>query len=397
MLEGKKIILAVSGSIAAYKSAMLCRLLIKAGCEVKIIMTESAQSFVSSLTMNTLSGNSVYTEWKEGNTWSNHVDLGIWADVFILAPATANTISKMAHGQCDNMLLATYLSAKCPVIIAPAMDLDMWTHTSTKKNLELLQSYGNFIIPVGYGFLASGLIGDGRMAEPEEILQFVKNQFLIEQDLAGKKVLITSGPTYEAIDPVRFIGNFSSGKMGFALARACAQRGAEVFLISGPTSLTIQHKNIHVTRVTSADEMYRAADAVFNDSDVIILVAAVADYKPAVVAQNKIKKSDEHISIDLVKTVDIASTLGARKQKHQVMVGFALETNDEINHASQKLHKKNLDFIVLNSMNDHGAGFMHDTNKITILDRIGGTASYELKSKDEIAGDILDYLSKYTK
>lgn len=397
MLEGKKIILAVSGSIAAYKSAILCRLLIKAGCEVKIVMTESAQAFIPALTMSTLSGNPVYIDWKEGDTWTNHVDLGIWGDLFIIAPATANTISKLAHGQCDNMLLATYLSAKCPVMIAPAMDLDMWKHPSTKMNLELLQSYGNLIIPVGYGFLASGLIGDGRMAEPEEILQFVENHFSIKQDLLGKKVLITSGPTYEAIDPVRFIGNHSSGKMGFALARACAQRGAEVYLVSGPTSLTIQNKNIHITRVTSADEMYSAADAAFNDSDIIILVAAVADYKPATVAQNKIKKSDEVFSLDLVKTVDIAATLGARKQKHQIMVGFALETNDEINHASQKLHKKNLDFIVLNSMNDQGAGFMHDTNKITILDRIGGSTSYDLKSKDEIAGDILDYLSKYTR
>lgn len=395
MLEGKKIILAISGSIAAYKSAYLCRLLIKAGCEVKVVMSKSAEAFISPLTMSTLSGNPVYIDWKDDSVWKNHVDLGLWADLMIVAPATANTIAKMANGLCDNMLMATYLSAKCPIVVCPAMDLDMWQHQSTRRNIELLNSNENKIVPVGYGFLASGLIGDGRMAEPEEIIDFVADLFGQPQNLKGKKILITAGPTYEALDPVRFIGNNSSGKMGFAIAKACVRRGAEVVLVTGPTKLSIQEAHVHVVKVTSAQEMFQEASIHFEESDIIILAAAVADYRPATVAQNKIKKTDEQFSIDLVKTVDIAATLGARKKANQLMIGFALETNDEIVNATKKLHKKNLDFIVLNSLQDTGAGFMHDTNKITILDNAGNTTSYDLKSKEAVAGDILDYLVKY--
>ncbi len=395
MLEGKKIILAISGSIAAYKSAYLCRLLIKAGCEVKVVMSKSAEAFISPLTMSTLSGNPVYIDWKDDSVWKNHVDLGLWADLMIVAPATANTIAKMANGLCDNMLMATYLSAKCPIVVCPAMDLDMWQHQSTRRNIELLNSNENKIVPVGYGFLASGLIGDGRMAEPEKIIDFVADLFGQPQNLKGKKILITAGPTYEALDPVRFIGNNSSGKMGFAIAKACVRRGAEVVLVTGPTKLSIQEAHVHVVKVTSAQEMFQEASIHFEESDIIILAAAVADYRPAIVAQNKIKKTDEQFSIDLVKTVDIAATLGARKKANQLMIGFALETNDEIVNATKKLHKKNLDFIVLNSLQDTGAGFMHDTNKITILDNAGNTTSYDLKSKEAVAGDILDYLVKY--
>lgn len=395
MLEGKKIILAISGSIAAYKSAYLCRLLIKAGCEVKVVMSKSAEAFIAPLTMSTLSGNPVYIDWKDDSVWKNHVDLGLWADLMIVAPATANTIAKMANGLCDNMLMATYLSAKCPIVVCPAMDLDMWQHQSTRRNIELLNSNENKIVPVGYGFLASGLIGDGRMAEPEKIIDFVADLFGQPQNLKGKKILITAGPTYEALDPVRFIGNNSSGKMGFAIAKACVRRGAEVVLVTGPTKLSIQEAHVHVVKVTSAQEMFQEASIHFEESDIIILAAAVADYRPAIVAQNKIKKTDEQFSIDLVKTVDIAATLGARKKANQLMIGFALETNDEIVNATKKLHKKNLDFIVLNSLQDTGAGFMHDTNKITILDNAGNTTSYDLKSKEAVAGDILDYLVKY--
>ncbi len=395
MLEGKKIILAVSGSIAAYKSAFLCRLLVKAGCEVKVVMTAAAQSFISSLTLSTLSGHPVYTDWKEGDVWKNHVELGLWADLLLFAPASSNTIAKMSHGQCDNMLLATYLSAKCPVFVCPAMDLDMWAHPATQHNINTLASYGHKIIPVGHGFLASGLIGDGRMAEPEDILDYINDYFVPQASLKGKNVLITAGPTYEAIDPVRFIGNHSSGKMGFAIATACARRGAKVTLICGPTNLSIQHNQVDLIKITSADEMYRAADQAFDTCDIAIFAAAVADYKPAVVANQKIKKSGENLSIDLVKNVDIAASLGAKKHKHQVMVGFALETNDEVNHAIQKIHKKNLDFIVLNSLNDPGAGFMHDTNRVTILDRTGNKTEYILKHKEAVAEDILDYLLKY--
>ncbi|MCC7443267.1 MAG: bifunctional phosphopantothenoylcysteine decarboxylase/phosphopantothenate--cysteine ligase CoaBC [Saprospiraceae bacterium] len=397
MLKGKKIILAVTGSIAAYKSALLCRELIKAGCEVKVVMTDAAQHFVSALTMSTLSANTVYSDWENGKSWTNHVDLGLWADLMIIAPATANTIAKMAQGQCDNMLMATYLSAKCPVIFAPAMDRDMWIHSATQHNIRTLLSYGHRMIPVGYGFLASGLTGDGRMAEPAEIVQYVTDFYTESLALAGKKIMITAGPTYEAIDPVRFIGNYSSGKMGYELAQVCAEHGGEVVLISGPSKLTVTHSNIKLIRVISAQEMYQAADVVFDTSDFVIFAAAVADYRPEHVAPNKIKKKEDNFSISLVKNIDIAATLGKRKKENQLMVGFALETDNEISHAIQKLHKKNMDFIVLNSLNDPGAGFMHDTNKITIIDNKGNEVSYGLKNKRDVAGDIVDYILKFKK
>lgn len=390
--SGKRILLGISGSIAAYKSALLCRLLIKEGYEVKVVMTEAATAFITPLTLSTLSGHEVLIDWKDGNTWSNHVDAGLWADLMIIAPATACTLSKMASGHADNMLLATYLSAKCPVMVAPAMDLDMWVHPSTKNNISALESFGYTIIPVGHGFLASGLSGDGRMAEPEDIVTHTNKFFESKEDLNGKKVLLTAGPTYEALDPVRFIGNYSSGKMGYAIAKECAERGAEVILVSGPTSIKIDDPKIKVVKVTSAQQMYDACAKDFESADVLILAAAVADYRPAQIADKKMKKSDDDMKIELVRTIDIAATLGAKKANHQIMIGFALETNDEINHATQKLHKKNLDFIVLNSLSDQGAGFQVNTNKITILDKSGNVVPFELKSKDAVAKDIIDYL-----
>jgi phosphopantothenoylcysteine decarboxylase / phosphopantothenate---cysteine ligase len=391
MLQGKKVLLGITGSIAAYKSALLCRLLIKQGCEVKVAMTHDAKGFISPLTMSTLSTHPVVDTISDGQSWNNHVELGLWADVMIVAPATANTIAKMANGISDNLLVAIYLSAKCPVMIAPAMDLDMWKHLSTKNNLNLLSSYGNAIIPVGNGFLASGLEGEGRMAEPEDIVSYVNSFFGKNQDLLGKKVLVTAGPTYEALDPVRFIGNRSSGKMGLALAEECKARGAHVTMIIGPISLQIEGKLDTLVHVQSAEDMYEAASAHFDESDIIILAAAVADYKPAFISDKKIKKSGDDMQIDLVKTVDIAATLGAKKKPNQAMIGFALETNDEISNAKQKLHKKNLDFIVLNSLNDNGAGFQHDTNKITIVDKSGHETPFELKSKSLVAKDIIDF------
>lgn len=391
MLQGKKILLGITGSIAAYKSALLCRLLIKEGCEVKVVMTHDAKGFISPLTLSTLSTHPVVDNISDGQSWNNHVELGLWADVMLVAPATANTIAKMANGISDNMLVAIYLSAKCPVMIAPAMDLDMWKHPSTKNNLNLLTSYGNAIIPVGNGFLASGLEGEGRMAEPEDIVSYVASHFNQKQDLQGKKVLITAGPTYEALDPVRFIGNRSSGKMGVALAEECMERGANVTLVLGPVSLKVSLDIDNMIKVQSAQEMYEAALAHFDSSDVIILAAAVADYKPATISDKKIKKSGDNMQIELVKTVDIAATLGAKKSQEQVMVGFALETNDEISNAKQKLHKKNLDFIVLNSLKDNGAGFQHDTNKITIVDKNGQETPFDLKSKSAVAKDIIDF------
>ncbi len=394
LASGKKILLGISGSIAAYKSALLCRLLIKEGYEVKVVMTEAATAFITPLTLSTLSGHKVLINWKDDNTWANHVDAGLWADLMIIAPATACTLSKMASGHADNMLLATYLSAKCPVMVAPAMDLDMWIHPSTKNNITALQSYGNKIIPVGHGFLASGLSGDGRMAEPEDIVSLIHTYFNTKDDLNGKKILLTAGPTYEALDPVRFIGNYSSGKMGYAIAQECAERGAEVVLVSGPSSIKINNPKIKLIKVTSAQQMYDACAKEFDTTDVLILAAAVADYRPAEIADKKMKKTDDDMKIELVRTIDIAATLGAQKAKNQIMVGFALETNDEINHATQKLHKKNLDFIVLNSLSDPGAGFQVDTNKITILDKSGNVVPFELKSKDAVAKDIIDYLVK---
>ena len=394
LLQGKKILLGVTGSIAAYKTAFLCRLLIKSGCEVKIIMTSAAKDFITPLTLSTLSGHEVIDSVADGAHWNNHVELGLWADLMLIAPVTATTLGKLAHGIADNMVVASYLSAKCPVFLAPAMDLDMWKHPSTTNNINLLKGFGNNIIPVGHGFLASGLEGDGRMAEPEEIISYLSSYFSTTLDLLGKKVLITAGPTYEAIDPVRFIGNRSSGKMGLAIAKECVSRGAEVHMVLGPVSLSVDNTKIQVTKVQSAQQMYEAASKIFPSSDITILAAAVADYKAAEIADHKLKKTADNMSIQLEKTIDIAATFGTLKQTNQKMIGFALETNDEIQHATSKLHKKNLDFIVLNSLNDSGAGFQHDTNKITILDKQGQITKFDLKSKKEVASDIINYLVK---
>ena len=392
MFTGKKILLGISGSIAAYKAAVLTRLLVKAGAEVKVVMTPSAIEFITPLTISTLSKNPVLTEFVKDKTgqWNNHVDLGLWADVLVIAPASANTIAKMANGQCDNLLLAVYLSARCPVFFAPAMDLDMLEHPSTKSNLERLKSFGNHLIQPVYGELASGLIGNGRMAEPEEIVEALQAFFSNDLPLKGKNVLVTAGPTYEAIDPVRFIGNHSSGKMGFAIAEALAAKGAKVNLISGPTQQQTTSKNISVQHVTSAEEMYNACSSIFPTTDIAVLSAAVADYKPTVRADQKIKKKDEILTLELTKTQDIAASLGKMKHNGQIIVGFALETEEEQSNALKKLESKNFDFIVLNSLNDQGAGFGHDTNKITIIGRDHKTKTFTLKSKKEVAGDIVN-------
>lgn len=383
-----KIILAVTGSIAAYKSAYLTRLLIKEGKEVQIIMSAAAADFVSPLTFSTLSKRPVHLEVSNASSWNNHVEMGLWADAMLIAPATANTLAKMANGICDNMITATYLSAKCPVYIAPAMDLDMWKHPSTKANLEKLRSFGNHIIPVGNGELASGLVGDGRMAEPETIVQFLSGgQSTLP--FSGKKALVTAGPTYEKIDPVRYIGNHSSGKMGVALATSLGKQGAEVELILGPSKLEVVHPNVHVTRVESADEMYKAAEKYFPTCDVAVFAAAVADYRPKTIASQKIKKQQEELSIRLEKTVDIAATLGKKKRKEQFIIGFALETSNGETNALGKLKQKNLDMIVLNSLQDPGAGFNHDTNKVTIFMSDGLTFDINLKDKSLVAEDIL--------
>jgi phosphopantothenoylcysteine decarboxylase / phosphopantothenate---cysteine ligase len=392
MIRGKRIILGVCGSIAAYKSAMLVRLLVKAGADVKVIMTASAKDFITPLTLSTLSKHPVVSEFikDESGQWNNHVELGLWADAIIIAPASANTIAKMANGFCDNVLLAVYLSARCPVFLAPAMDLDMLRHPSTQANLLKLKSYSNHIIDPGFGELASGLIGTGRMAEPEEIVQYIEPHFTVKSKLEGKSVLVTAGPTHEAIDPVRFIGNHSSGKMGFAIAEELANQGAIVNLVSGPTSQHTNHPNIAVKKVVSAEEMYEACAALFPKTDVAVLAAAVADYRPSVRADQKIKKKDENLVIELTKTQDIAASLGKMKHNGQVIVGFALETEHEQENAHKKLESKNFDLIVLNSLNDKGAGFGHDTNKITIIDRLDGVKSFDLKNKKEVARDIVD-------
>lgn len=391
VLKGKKVLLGISGGIAAYKSAFLVRLFIKAGAQVKVVMTPAAKEFVTPLTLSTLSKNEVFssfTEDDEDEQWNNHVELGLWADFMVLAPATANTLSKMASGNSDNFLLATYLSAKCPVFFAPAMDLDMYKHPSTKNSFKSLKSYGNIMIPAGTGELASGLKGEGRMAEPEEIIEFLEAYFSENLPLQGKKILITAGPTYEAIDPVRFIGNHSSGKMGFELAKKAAELGAEVILISGPTHLEIEDPKINLIRVVSTREMYAAVHDHFENVDVAIAAAAVSDYKPKIVAAQKIKKAEENLSLELTKTQDILLSMGEKKT-HQKLIGFALETNNELEHARGKLVKKNLDFIVLNSMNDAGAGFKKDTNKITLVYKDSEKA-FDLKSKAEVATDILN-------
>ena len=392
MLAGKKIILGVTGSIAAYKSAVLTRLLVKAGAEIKVIMTPSAHDFITPLTLSTLSKNPVLTEFikDESGQWNNHVELGLWADAMIIAPASANTIAKMASGLCDNLLLAVYLSARCPVFFSPAMDLDMLQHPSTKENIQKLKTFGNHIIDPSFGELASGLTGLGRMAEPEEIAEHLKKIFEGNSKLKGKKVLVTAGPTHEAIDPVRFIGNHSSGKMGFAIAEALANEGAQVNLVTGPTQQHTQHPGISVKHVTSAEEMYNVCSNLFPTSDITVLSAAVADYKPTVKADQKIKKKDETLTIELTKTHDIAASLGKLKHNGQVIVGFALETEQEHANALKKLESKNFDLIVLNSLNDNGAGFGHDTNKITIIDRKEKVKTFELKSKKEVARDIVN-------
>lgn len=392
MLKGKKIIVGVSGSIAAYKSAILIRLLIKAGATVKVIMTDAATAFISPLTLSTLSKNKVHINLMENDSWDSHVELGLWADLMIIAPASANTIAKMANGQCDNILLATYLSAKCPIYFAPAMDLDMWEHPSTKRNIELLTSYGNIEIPSEFGELASGLVGLGRMAEPEHILQFINNELSRTQNLKGKKILITAGPTYEPIDPVRFIGNRSTGKMGIAIAEAAAKRGAKVTLVIGPTHLKTNRPNIETISVQTAKEMLDKVLLRKNEANIIILSAAVADYTPKTVSTQKIKKKTEEFALDLIKTADIAATVGVEKHDNQIIIGFALETENETTNAFDKLKRKNMDYIVLNSLNDAGAGFGHDTNKITIYNSDGLYRQYDLLPKSEVAEKILDIL-----
>lgn len=393
ILRGKKVLLGITGGIAAYKSAFLVRILIKAGASVKVVMTENSKEFVTPLTLSTLSKNKVYSTFtdpeNENSQWNNHVELGLWADLMVIAPATANTMAKMASGASDNFLLATYLSATCPVFIAPAMDLDMYSHPTTHENINTLISNGNFIIPAEDGELASGLIGQGRMAEPESIVSLVENQLQSSLPLYGKKVLITAGPTYESIDPVRFIGNHSSGRMGFELASRAAALGAEVFLVAGPTPLTLENSLVKVVRVQSAEEMYNAVHQVFNQVDIAILAAAVADYKPAEVADQKIKKKSASMHIDLVPTSDILASLGQIKRQ-QFLVGFALETQNEFDNAVSKLQRKNLDAIVLNSLNDTGAGFGKSTNKVTFIDKNLNRIAFPLKSKAEVAIDIFN-------
>ncbi|NVK52282.1 MAG: bifunctional phosphopantothenoylcysteine decarboxylase/phosphopantothenate--cysteine ligase CoaBC [Flavobacteriaceae bacterium] len=399
VLSGKKILLAISAGIAAYKTASLVRLFIKSGAEVKVVMTPASKDFITPLTLSTLSKNPVsstfYDKEDENELWNNHVELGLWADLMLVAPATANTLSKMANGTCDNLLLATYLSAKCLVYFAPAMDLDMYQHPSTKTSIEKLQEFGNVLIPATSGELASGLVGEGRMAEPADIVAFIENDVLSKLPLKGKKILITAGPTYEAIDPVRFIGNHSSGKMGFEIAKAAANLGAEVQLISGPTYQQITHPLVRRVDVVSAQEMYEAVHKEFANVDIAILSAAVADYKPKNSASQKIKKKDASLEITLEPTKDILASLGNIKSK-QFLVGFALETENEIANATSKLKRKNLDMIVLNSLQDKGAGFATNTNKITIIDKTLNAALFELKSKEEVAKDIIHEILKRT-
>lgn len=397
VLSGKHILLGVSAGIAAYKSAHIVREFIKAGAHVKVVMTPASKDFITPLTLSTLSKNEVFstfTNEKDSNAvWNNHVDLGLWADYFIIAPATANTLSKMANGTCDNLLLATYLSAKCPVYFAPAMDLDMYKHPSTLDSFQTLKRFGNILIPATSGELASGLVGEGRMAEPEDILKFVENDILDKLPLKGKTVLITAGPTYEAIDPVRFIGNHSSGKMGYEIAKSAANLGAKVILVSGPTHEVIQHSSVTLKRVTSAAQMYDAVHSHFASADIAILAAAVADYTPKTVSDQKIKKKSSNLTLELEKTKDILASIGAIKT-HQFLVGFALETNNEVENAIGKLKAKHLDLIVLNSLNDKGAGFGGSTNKVTFIESSGHITSNDLKSKVEVASDLMHHIIK---
>lgn len=397
VLGSKNILLGVTAGIAAYKTAYLVRYFVRAGANVQVIMTPASKEFVTPLTLSTLSKNPVHSTFYEKNDdnelWNSHVDLGLWADYFVIAPATANTISKMANGTCDNLLLAAYLSAKCPVYVAPAMDLDMYKHTSTKENLNKLESFGNTVIPAESGELASGLLGEGRMAEPEAILSFIENDILSRLPLKGKKVMITAGPTYEAIDPVRYIGNHSSGKMGFELAKEAANLGAEVILISGPSNEKVNQSLIQRIDVVSAEEMYQAAHNDYKNVDIAILAAAVADFKPVSIASQKIKKKGASLTIDLKQTKDILASLGEQKTK-QFLVGFALETNNELENAKIKLKRKNLDLIVLNSLRDKGAGFKKSTNKVTLIDNQENVSEFGLKSKTEVAQDIFNEIVK---
>ncbi len=395
MLKGKHIILGITGGIAAYKAVSLLRLFVKAGADVQVVITPAGKEFITPVTLSALSGHPVISEFFTANTgsWNSHVDLGLWADAVVIAPATASTIAKMANGVADNMLVTTYLSAKAPVFIAPAMDLDMFAHPSTQHNLDLLRSYGNHIIEPASGELASHLIGKGRMEEPEQIFKVVAEFLTHRKDLEGKKVMITAGPTYEKIDPVRFIGNYSSGKMGYALAEECAERGADVLLISGPVSIKAHHPSIKVVAVESAQQMHDAALSAFPDSDAAIMCAAVADYAPVVVAEKKIKREKDEIPvIELKKNPDIAAALGRIKKPGQMLVGFALETDNEMANAQSKLERKNLDMIVLNSLADKQAGFGVDTNKVTIIEKDGSVHSYEVKPKKEVAADIVDLI-----
>ena len=395
MLKGKHIILGVTGSIAAYKAATLTRLLVKEGASVKVVMTPLAKEFITPLTMATLSKSPIMVDFynPENGDWNSHVDLGLWADLYLIAPASANTIGKMAGGIADNLLLTTYLSAKCPVMVAPAMDLDMYKHPATQRNLKVLQSFGNIIIEPESGELASGLIGKGRMEEPERIVAFIADYFARQEDFKGKKVVVTAGPTYEKIDPVRFIGNYSSGKMGLAIAEEFAGRGAEVVLVCGPVNLKTSHPAIRRVDVESAAQMYEVTSKEFVNSDVAVLSAAVADFTPKEKADHKIKRGKDDLLLELLPTKDIAAELGRIKTASQLLVGFALETNDEEVNALSKMQRKNLDMIVLNSLNDKGAGFSVDTNKVTILDKAGNKTVYELKTKVEVAIDIVDQIA----
>jgi phosphopantothenoylcysteine decarboxylase / phosphopantothenate---cysteine ligase len=394
MVEGRKILLGICGSIAAYKAILLTRLLVKAGAEVKVVMTDSAKDFVTPLSLSTISKNEVLSGLSNNDTWNNHVQLGRWADLMIIAPLSCNTLSKMANGSCDNLLLATYLSATCPVVVAPAMDEDMWQHPSTKANIEKIQSFGNRVIPVEKGELASGLYGDGRMAEPEHIISFLEMNFFFSQSLKGKRALVTAGPTHEPFDPVRYIGNQSTGKMGIALARELAQRGAEVELVLGPGSVEITDPRIRVIRIQTAGEMYNACIDIFPSVQIAIMSAAVADYTPVSFSSEKIKKSSETFTLELSRTKDILKSLGEKKSEGQVLVGFALENKDEASYARKKLKSKNADMIVLNSLNDAGAGFGFDTNKVTIFEKNGAEIPYEQKSKQQVARDIVDRIIK---
>ena len=392
VLSGKKVLLGVTAGIAAYKTANLVRLFIKSGCQVKVVMTPAAKEFVTPLTLSTLSKNPVlssFTTDEDDELWNNHVELGIWADLFLICPATANTMSKMSNGNCDNLLIATYLSAKCKVFFAPAMDLDMFKHKSTQLSISKLISYGNLLIPPVFGELASGLVGEGRMAEPQDIISFIERNLSIKLPLHGKTFLITAGPTFEAIDPVRFIGNHSSGKMGFALAETAFKLGAKVILISGPTSQKLSTSSIKLTLITSSDEMYEKVIDKYDEVDVVIMSAAVSDFKPKTISNNKIKKSNKTLSIEVEKTKDILSYLGKNK-KNQLLIGFALETDNEIENAKHKLNNKNLDLIVLNSLNDKGAGFGVDTNKITIIFKENKILNFPLKDKKSVSLDIVN-------